>query len=121
MQRRDGVRATREFQPNNSHAKFFVWVVRILPPQFHQTFVRYTQCVAQGSEMFLYQIGMKTIVPCRHRRMRRKHYFAGNAADRFIEADSLFFHTGADRFEDSERTMTFIQMENTGSDTHRFE
>ena len=96
-------------------------IAGILPAQFHQLFLGDAQRFAHGTEMLFHQVGIKPVVAGGHRGVSGENRFAGNAADRMIEADALALHPVANRFQNGEPAMAFVQVQNAGRDAHGFE
>jgi hypothetical protein len=121
VQCRDSVRAPCNSQTEYSHAELFLLIAGILSPQAHETVVRQSQRVAEGSEMFFNQPAVKAVVSRRHRGVRGEGDLSRDPRHSLMEVDAFFLHPVADGFENREPAMTFVEMQNSGSDPHRFQ
>src|ERR1700722_20919348 len=68
--------------------------------------------------MLLDQSRIEAVMTCGNGRMGRKNDFAGNARDGGVEIQSFFFHAAANRLEDGNPAVPFVQMKNAGCDAH---
>ena len=121
VQRRYGVGAPRKFQAQHGHTKLFVRGCRILAPQRHQPFVGKTERIPQRPKMLLDQAGVEAVVARGNGSVRGKGHFAAHARHRLIEIQALFLHAAANRFEHRKSAVPFVQVQNAGRDSHRFQ
>src|ERR1700722_8714091 len=71
--------------------------------------------------MFFHQPHIEPVVACGHRRVRRKDNLPGNSWCGLLKTEALIFHAVANGFENCERAMSFVQVQNARSDSHRFQ
>jgi hypothetical protein len=120
MQRGNRIGAARELQAEHGHAETFV-AVGILASQRHEGFLGKTESLAQRPEVLFDQIGVEAIVAGGHGSVGGENHFPGNARHGLIEADALFFHALANRFEHRKSAVSFVQVKNAGRDAQRFQ
>src|SRR5258708_23755330 len=71
--------------------------------------------------MFFDQIRTEAIMPCRYRGVSGEHHLARDAGHGDVETDAFFLHASADRFEDGEAAVAFVQVKTARVDAHGFE
>ncbi len=77
--------------------------------------------IAQRAQVLFNQVGVKPVVPGRHRCVRGENHFSGNLARSGVEIQAFFNHAIANGLEDREAAVSLIQMKNSGRDAHGFE
>ena len=120
VQRGNGIGAPREAEAEHGHAETFV-AFGILASQGHETLLGKTERLAQRSEMLFDQIGIEAIVAGGHGSVGRKHHFTGNPRHGLLEADALFIHALANRFEHRKSAMPFVEVQDARSDAEGFQ
>ncbi len=68
--------------------------------------------------MFFDQFGAKAIMPCGHGRVRRKYGLARYEGDGLFKAEAFFGHARANRFENAEGAVAFVQVQYPRRDAH---
>ena len=69
--------------------------------------------------MFFHQFRIETIMAGRYRRVSCKHGRLSDIAKCVIERLAIFVHLLTNRFQRSERAVTFVQMKDSRSDAER--
>src|SRR5437660_643305 len=80
--------------------------------QRHEIFDGRPEGLAQRSEMRFDQSGIEAIMAGGHRSVGCEDHFTGNTRHRHLEADALFVHALANRFEDCKSAVSFVQVKN---------
>ncbi len=93
-------------------------VGRVFAAQSHQPVMINSKLLAQGTEVILDQPGIEAIVAGGHRRVRREDDFRRYARHGVVKPDPLFLHPIANRLEDGEGAVSFVQMKNARRDAH---
>src|SRR6185312_3332989 len=68
--------------------------------------------------MFFHQAWMEAIMTSRYRSMSGKYNFARDARRGVVEVQAFIVHAAGNGFEERESAVTFIQVQNTGCDSH---
>ena len=90
-------------------------------PSAMKAFLGKTESLAQRSEVLFDQIGIEAIMAGGHGSVGGEDHFPGNPRHGLLEADALFFHALANRFQDRKSAVPFVQVKNTRGDAKRFQ
>ena len=71
--------------------------------------------------MLFDQTGRKPVVARRHRRVRREHRAAGDAAHRFVDAGALALHALPHQFQHGKRAVPLVQVHHARGDSQRLQ
>src|SRR5579871_6817462 len=119
MQRRDSVGMSRQTKSKNSHAKQFFRVRRILAAQAQQSVLRKSERLAERPDMLFDQVGVESIVSGGDGSVCGENNLAGDSRYRRVKSDAFVFHAHANRFQHRKGAVTFIQVQNAGSNAQR--
>ena len=121
VQRANRIHAPRQLQAQHRHAEGLAVVRGMLAAKAHQVFVRDAQLLAQRPQVLLDQVGAEAVVTRGHRRVRGKDHLARNLPRGRVEIQAFLFHASANRLEDREAAVAFVQVQNAGRNAHGLE
>jgi hypothetical protein len=118
VQRGNCVGAAGKTESEHGHAEIFFAIIRIFAAETEEAFLGKSELFADKTQVFFQKSGIEAIVAGRDRSVSGKNHLARNARYGIVETDSFFFHAKANRFENGKGAVTFVEMENAGSDSH---
>src|SRR5208282_4984757 len=118
VQGRHRIGAAGKFEPQDRHAELFLVVVGAHASEAHQIIVREAKLITQGPQMLFDEIGIEAVVTGRDRGVRGEDDFARNLARGGHKIHALFLHATANRLENCEAAVAFVQMKHSRRDAH---
>ena len=80
--------------------------------------MRNTELVAQRTQVFLDEFGVKAIMACRNRGVGGEDHFPWNLVRGGIKVQAFFLHAVPNRFEHGEPAVPLVEVEDARGDAH---
>src|SRR5271168_467412 len=118
VQGRDRVGSAGELEAEHGHTELFGVVGWIDAAEGEELVLREAELLAQGAEVLLDELGAEAVVAGGDWGVGGEDDLAGDLAGGLVEGEAFFDHAIANGLEDCEAAVAFVEVKDSGGDSH---